>query len=96
MTKTLFCFCLTILAKLKINLHSFGSAQKSSCVFVPRSGNNEEPVLHQACTAALPADACQISHIHTQGSRDHFKSQTINSPRFGSVVNAQTVRSAGL
>lgn len=57
-------------------------------------GNNERQVPHQACTAALPVDACQITR--TQGSRDRSKSQTINSPRFGSVVNAQTVRSAGL
>lgn len=51
-------------------------------------------VLHQELTAVLPADACRITRI--ERSHGFSKSQTINSPRFGSVLNAQTVRSAGL
>lgn len=51
-------------------------------------------VFHQELTAVLPADACRITR--TERSHGFSKSQTINSPRFGSVLNAQTVRSAGL
>lgn len=54
----------------------------------------KKKVLHQELTAVLPADACRITH--TERSHGFSKSQTINSPHFGSVLNAQTVRSAGL
>lgn len=57
-------------------------------------GNGMRRVHQQACTAALPTDACRITR--TPRSHGSSKSQTINSPRFGSVLNAQTVRSAGL
>lgn len=54
----------------------------------------KKKVLHQELTAVLPTDACRIAR--TERSHAFSKSQTINSPRFGSVLNAQTVRSAGL
>lgn len=54
----------------------------------------KKKVLHQELTAVLPTDACRITR--TERSHGFSKSQTINSPRFGSVLNAQTVRSAGL
>lgn len=57
-------------------------------------GGSAERVHREARTAALPTGACRITR--TQRSHGSSKSQTINSPRFGSVLNAQTVRSAGL
>lgn len=77
-------------SQIRIN----GRLQRLCCREQTGRGNGMRRVHQQACTAALPTDACRITR--TPRSHGSSKSQTINSPRFGSVLNAQTVRSAGL